>query len=79
MMRTPPEWDSNQLFNNADSFGMSFDQAWQASLAADPSPDLSEAERLAAILDELRDHPFAINQPDLVAQVAAFRLRLLGG
>ena len=77
-MRTPPEWDSNQLFNNADSFGMSFDQAWQAALVADPSQELSEEDRLAAILDALSDHHFAIHQPDLVAQVAAFRLRLLG-
>jgi hypothetical protein len=75
-MRTPPERDQNRLFNNADSFGMQFDEAWKLLSARHPDATLSREEKLELVLNGLVDHPFAQSQPALARQVAEFRLRL---
>ena len=77
-MRTPPERDVNQLFDNADSFGMVFDAAWKRHGEEKPDHGLSNPEKLELILGQLASHPFRLSQPDLARQVAEFRLRLLG-
>ena len=76
-MRTPPERNPNQLFNNADSFGIVFDEAWQLHNRENPGHSLSRQEKLELILAELGHHPFAESSPELIRQVAEFRLRLL--
>ncbi len=82
VMREPPvrsgEPFSNQMFNNADSFAQAFDEAWQEYQRRQPNHDLDTTSKLALILKQLEDHPFQQNQPSRAAEVAAFRVRLLG-
>ena len=75
-MRTPPS--SNQVFNNADSFALAFDEAWQRHSQQQPNHSLNNDEKVELILELISDHPFVVNQASMARQVAAFRLRLLG-
>jgi hypothetical protein len=72
----PP--DSDRLFNNADSFAMVFDEAWQRHSSQQPDHGLSAEEKISVILEQVCDHPFAIDNPEQARQVAGFRVRLLG-
>jgi hypothetical protein len=67
-----------QQFNNADSFAQAFDEAWQRHERQHPGHGLEREHKQTLILQELAEHPFQRSQPELAAQVAAFRLRLLG-
>jgi hypothetical protein len=67
-----------QLFDNADSFAMVFDAAWQQLQRRPASRDLSVEEMTQQVMDACADHPFLRNQPAMAQQVAAFRIRLLG-
>ena len=75
-MRTPPS--SNQVFNNADSFALAFDEAWQHHSQLQPNHNLNNEEKVELILEQISDHPFVVNQASMARQVADFRLRLLG-
>jgi hypothetical protein len=77
-MRSPRPEASNQLFNNADSFGMVFDEAWQRHTAQNPSQPLASPDKLELILASCADHPFMVDNPAMARQVAEFRIRLLG-
>jgi hypothetical protein len=68
----------NRVFNNADSYAQAFDEAWQEHRRLHPGDDCSIHEKLSLILDQLHDHPFHQNDPERAAEVAAFRVRLLG-
>lgn len=76
MPSIPP--GSDRLFNNADSFAMVFDEAWQRHSRQEPHHGLSAEEKIQVILEQVADHPFAIDNPEQARQVAAFRVRLLG-
>ncbi|MCP9885235.1 hypothetical protein KBY97_08880 [Synechococcus sp. ATX 2A4] len=76
-MRTPPEQPANQQFSNADSYGMAFDEAWGRIGSLDPTDSGAREAALQGVISALSDHPFALSQPELVRQVAEFRLRLL--
>jgi hypothetical protein len=69
---------SDRLFNNADSFAMVFDEAWQRHSRQEPDHGLSAEEKIPLILARVANHPFAIDNPEQARQVAAFRVRLLG-
>ena len=69
---------SDRLFNNADSFAMVFDEAWQRHSRQYPDHGLSAEEKITLILEQTADHPFALESPDQARQVAVFRVRLLG-
>lgn len=71
-----PEPPSDQVFNNADSFAQAFDEAWKQ--LSHQHGELSTEARTSAVLAHVGDHPFALAQPDMARQVAAFRIRLLG-
>jgi len=78
-MRSPrPEASSNQLFDNADSFGMVFDEAWKRHTAQNPGQALASSDKLDLILASCADHPFMLSNPAMARQVAEFRIRLLG-
>jgi hypothetical protein len=68
----------NRLFNNADSFAQAFDEAWIQHEKRDPHHGLDPAAKVELMLQQLADHPFLANEPELARQVAGFRLRLLG-
>jgi hypothetical protein len=74
-----PEPPSDRAFNNADSFAQAFDEAW-ARLSRGPGPAAAETATalLEAVLEQLRDHPFAAADPTMARQVGEFRIRLLG-
>jgi hypothetical protein len=76
MIELPSQPD--RQFNNADSFAQAFDEAWQLHDRQHPDHDLEREHKQALVLQTLADHPFHRSQPELAAQVAAFRLRLLG-
>ena len=76
MPSIPPS--SDRLFNNADSFAMVFDEAWQRHTRQEPDHGLSAEEKIPVILEQVADHPFAIDNPEQARQVAVFRVRLLG-
>lgn len=76
MPSIPPS--SDRLFNNADSFAMVFDEAWQRHARQQPDHGLSAEEKIPLILEQVADHPFAQDNPEQARQVAAFRVRLLG-
>jgi len=71
-----------QLFNNPDSFAMLFDQAWRQLERTDAGSELSPEQRhelrKQQALEACADHPFMLSDPAMAAQVADFRIRLLG-
>ena len=76
MSQPPP---SDRAFNNADSFAQAFDETWER-LSQGPAPappDQAEA-LLEAVLDLLKEHPFAAEDPAMARRVGEFRIRLLG-
>jgi hypothetical protein len=78
-MRSPrPEASSNQLFDNADSFGMVFDAAWKRHTTQHPGHAMASTEKIGLILTSCADHPFMVSSPAMARQVAEFRIRLLG-
>ncbi len=68
----------NQVFNNADSYAQAFDEAWQEYDRLNPDHTLDTNAKLPLVQDQLQQHPFQQNQPERAAEVAAFRVRLLG-
>ena len=69
---------AGQLFDNADSFAMVFDAAWQQLLGRADAASLSSAEKKQQALEACADHPFMLSNPSMADQVADFRIRLLG-
>jgi len=67
-----------QLFNNADSFGMVFDEAWKRLERSGKQQDLSLEEKKQKAMAECNEHPFMLSDPAMANQVAEFRIRLLG-
>ena len=67
-----------QLFNNADSFAMVFDEAWRRLTHQADTAALSADERKQHALAACADHPFMLSDPAMASQVADFRIRLLG-
>ncbi|MFM7651348.1 MAG: hypothetical protein ACKO5M_00245 [Vulcanococcus sp.] len=66
-----------QLFANADSFAMAFDEAWQRQARSAAFRDLPLEQKRHSVLEACVDHPFMLSQPAMAEQVADFRIRLL--
>ena len=64
------------LYNNADSFAMIFDEAWQKSDIKNDD-NLTIDDKIKKIIDENKEHPFIQSSPSQAFSVAKFRLRLL--
>ena len=67
-----------QLFNNPDSYAMVFDEVWRRLSSASASADLTAEAKKQRAMEACADHPFALSHPAMAAQVAEFRIRLLG-
>ncbi|MEY2643727.1 MAG: hypothetical protein RLZZ611_376 [Cyanobacteriota bacterium] len=67
-----------QLFDNADSFAMVFDEAWRRLQRSASWQELGPDEKRRRVLEACADHPFMLSQPVMADQVADFRIRLLG-
>ncbi len=70
--------NNDQLFNNADSFSMVFDEEWKKYKLKNVDKKFNRDEILNQVLEKLKGHPFLINSPDEAKNVANFRIRLLG-
>ncbi len=70
--------ERERFFNNADSFAMAFDKAWERSFKNGSNESkMSAHERLDFILKEIQEHPFFQSDPKKAKEVGEFRIRLL--
>ena len=58
----------NKLYDNADSFAMSFDEEWE-NIDCD---DIRN--KLDKVFELLSDHPFLISNPENARKMAEFRI-----
>ena len=68
---------NERFFNNADSFAMVFDEHWKKHNSNKLTNDQNIEEKLDLIFNEIKEHPFLLNQPEQAKEVAMFRIRLL--
>jgi len=58
----------NKLYDNADSFAMSFDEEWE-------NIDCDDIRlKIDKVLEVLLDHPFLISNPENARKMAEFRI-----
>ena len=69
--------DKNNLFNNADSFGMAFDAAWKRLNKEQEGEITHQGEKMKLVFEMLKNHPFLKESPVQAKEVAKFRIRLL--
>jgi hypothetical protein len=77
-MPLPFQDKPGQLFDNADSFAMVFDAAWQKLLTQSKAAGVSAEDKKRMAMEACADHPFMLGNPAMADQVADFRIRLLG-
>ena len=58
----------NKLYNNADSFAMSFDDEWE-NIDCDDS-----RLKIDKVLEILSKHPFLVSDPENARKMAEFRI-----
>ena len=58
----------NKLYDNADSFAMSFDEAWENIECEDSQLKIDK------VFELLSDHPFLISSPENARKMAEFRI-----
>ncbi len=58
----------DKLYNNADSFAISFDEEWE-------SIDCDDIRlKIDKVLELLSDHPFVISNPENARKIGEFRI-----
>ena len=58
----------NKLYDNADSFAMSFDEEWEKIDCEDLLLKMDK------VFDHLSDHPFLVSNPKNARKMAEFRI-----
>ena len=58
----------DKLFDNADSFAMSFDDEWQKIDCED------SRLKIKKVFEHLSDHPFLLSNPENARKMAEFRI-----
>ena len=58
----------DKLYNNADSFAMSFDEEWEKIDCEDSKLKIDK------VFDLLSDHPFLLSNPENARKMAEFRI-----
>ena len=58
----------DKLYNNADSFAMSFDEEWKNIDCEDPLLKIDK------VLEILSEHPFLVSNPENARRMAEFRI-----
>ena len=71
------ESTNGNLYNNADSFAMAFDDAWK-SCGLENNNDISIDEKIKITFEQIKTHPFLIENPIQSKNLALFRIKLLG-
>ena len=58
----------DKLYNNADSFAMSFDEEWK-------NIDCEDLRlKIDKVLENLSQHPFTVSNPENARKIAEFRI-----
>ena len=71
------EASNGNLYNNADSFAIAFDDAWKRC-GQENNNDLSIDEKIKITFEQIKTHPFLIENPIQSKNLALFRIKLLG-
>ena len=71
------ELSNDNLYNNADSFAMAFDAAWK-NCDLGNSKDIKIDEKIEKTFEQIKTHPFLIENPTQSKNIALFRIKLLG-
>ena len=71
------EASNENLYNNADSFAMAFDAAWNDCDLGNKKNKTIE-EKIQITFEKIKTHPFLIENPIQAKNVALFRIKLLG-
>ena len=58
----------DKLYDNADSFAMSFDEEWKKITCEDLRLKIDK------VFEHLSDHPFLVSNPDNARKMAEFRI-----
>ena len=58
----------DKIYDNADSFAMSFDEAWKNIHCDDLRLKIDK------VFERLSDHPFLISNPENARKIAEFRI-----
>ena len=58
----------NKLYDNADSFSMSFDEAWPTVECSDPM------KKIDKVIELLSEHPFVVSDPIKARKISEFRI-----
>ena len=71
------EASNENLYNNADSFAMAFDAAWNdCNLRNEKDKKIEQKIQIA--FEKIKTHPFLIENPIQARNTALFRIKLLG-
>ena len=71
------EASNENLYNNADSFAMAFDAAWNdCDLRNEKDKKIEQKIQIA--FEKIKSHPFLIENPSQAKNIALFRIKLLG-
>ena len=71
------EPSNENSYNNADSFAMAFDEAWN-NCGLENNKNLKIEEKIEITLEKIKKHPFLIDNPIESKNIALFRIKLLG-
>ena len=71
------EASNGNSYNNADSFAMAFDSAWNAN-ALENDKGINVEEKIQLTFEKIKSHPFLIKNPKQSKDIALFRIKLLG-
>ena len=58
----------DKIYNNADSFAISFDEEWQKINCNDMT------QKIDKVIEILSDHPFVKSNPENAKNIAKFRI-----
>ena len=68
---------NENLYNNADSFAMAFDAAWN-DYDLGNEKDTEIEQKIKITFEKIKTHPFLIENPIQAKNIALFRIKLLG-
>ena len=71
------EASNGNLYNNADSFAMAFDDAWK-NCGFENNNDINIDEKIKITFEQIKTHPFLVDNPIQSKNLALFRIKLLG-
>jgi hypothetical protein len=71
------ESSNGNSYNNADSFAMAFDAAWK-NFDLENDKDIEIEEKIQRTFEQIKTHPFLMENPIQSKEIAFFRIKLLG-